>query len=58
MEIILTLEMRTVTTVPPFQESQAHPPQMLIFRALLRTPVCQFKFVKFQNVNLPDSQLW
>lgn len=52
METTLTLEKRTVTTIPPFQDSQAHPSQVLIFRTLLRTTIEQLKSVQFQNVNL------
>lgn len=35
METKLTLKKRPVTTIPSFQESQAHPSQVLVFRTLL-----------------------
>jgi hypothetical protein len=35
VEIGLTLKKRTITTIPSFQEGQAHPSQVLVFCALL-----------------------
>jgi hypothetical protein len=53
-ETKLTLKKRTVTAISPFQKSQAHPSQVLIFRTLLRggAQPNQFKFAIFQNVKL------